>query len=103
MYAEVFREVIGVGDMKLLIVGYGFGDEHINAAIADAVKSCGLQVFIWDSRQDLRAHMDRVPHGADIWSGLISISSRKLHEVFPSNQAITEEYRRICEACFGAI
>ena len=47
-YAEIFRQVLAAGDVRLMVVGYGFGDEHIKAAIAEAVEKHGLTVFIWD-------------------------------------------------------
>ena len=78
-----------------MIVGYGFADEHINCAIADAVERRGLSVFIWNTTSDLKGLVLASPHGASIWKGLISTATRPLIEVFPSNQAETEEYRRI--------
>ena len=99
-YAEIFREVLGAGDVRLMIVGYGFADEHINAAIADAVEHSGLSLFIWNPT-DVKHLVLSSPHGARIWKGLISTATRPLIEVFPSNQAETEEYRRICSAFFS--
>lgn len=99
-YWEIFRQVLAAGDVRLMIVGYGFGDEHINAAIADAVEKYSLSVFIWDQGSDLMGRVLAAPHGARIWKGLISTATRPMAEVFPSNHAITEEYRRIVETFF---
>jgi uncharacterized protein len=99
-YADIFRAAISAGDVRLMIVGYGFADEHINAVIADAVEQRGLSVFIWNTTPDLKGLVMRSPHGARIWKGLISTATRPLIEVFPSNQAETEEYRRICSTFF---
>jgi hypothetical protein len=100
-YADIFKAVISAGDVRLMIVGYGFADEHINAAIADAVEQCGLSVFIWNTTSDLKGLVLASPHGACIWKGLISTATRPLIEVFPSNQIETEEYRRICSTFFS--
>jgi len=100
-YADIFRAVLGAGDVRLMIVGYGFADEHINAVIADAVEQHGLSVFIWSTASDLKGLVSSSPHGARIWNGLISTATRPLIEVFPSNQAETEEYRRICSTFFA--
>jgi len=54
-----------------------------------------LSVFIWNTRPDVKRLVLSSPHGARIWKGLISTATRPLIEVFPSNQAETEEYRRI--------
>jgi phage-related protein len=100
-YIDIFKQVLSAGDVLLMIVGYGFGDEHINAAIAEAVERHGLRVFIWNTTSDLKGLLASVPHGPTIWRGLISTSARHLIEVFPSNQAETEEYRRIMTTFFG--
>ena len=100
-YADILKAAIGAGDVRLMIVGYGFADEHVNAAIADAVELHGLSVFIWNTASDLKSLALGSPHGARIWKGLISTATRRLTEVFPSNQAETEEYRRICSTFFA--
>ncbi|MCP3055757.1 SIR2 family protein [Aurantimonas marianensis] len=100
-YADIFRAVINAGDVRLMIAGYGFADEHINAAIADAVEHHRLSLFIWNTTSDVKSLVLSSPHGARIWQGLISTATRPLIEVFPSNQAETEEYRRIRATFFS--
>lgn len=100
-YWEIFREVLSAADVRLMIVGYGFGDEHVNAAIAEAVHNHGLRVFIWDTGADLKGRVQAAPHGATIWSSLISTATRHMIEVFPSNQDPTEEYRRVQRVFFN--
>jgi hypothetical protein len=100
-YFDIFKQVLSAGDVLLMIVGYGFGDEHTNAVIAEAVEKHGLRVFIWNTTSDLKGLLASVPHGPTIWRGLISTSARWLIEVFPSNQAETEEFRRIMTTFFG--
>lgn len=43
---KIFENVLFQPKQHLLIIGYGFGDVHINAVIANAVKKCGLKLFI---------------------------------------------------------
>jgi len=100
-YAEIFRQVLAAGGVRLMIVGYGFGDEHINAVIAGAIEKNGLSVFIWDTAPNLKQRVLAAPHGPAIWNGLISTASRRLVEVFPSNQSVTEEYVRIQNTFFA--
>jgi hypothetical protein len=99
-YADIFREVLNAGDVRLMIVGYGFADEHINATVVEAIEQHGLTVFIWNTAPDLKGLVLSSPYGARIWNGLISTATRSFIEVFPSNQAETEEYRRICSTFF---
>ena len=44
-YAKVFEESLVAGNARLMAIGYGFRDEHINAAIARGVER-GLKLFI---------------------------------------------------------
>jgi hypothetical protein len=100
-YFDIFRNVLSAGGVRLMIVGYGFGDEHVNAIIGNAVEHHDLKVFIWDAGLNLRQRILAAPHGAMIWSGVLSTASRQIIEVFPSNQAETQEYLRIMETFFG--
>lgn len=99
-YFDIFKQVLSAGGVRLLIAGYGFGDEHVNSTIADAVEHYGLQIFIWDTGADLRNRVLAAPHGSSIWKGLLSTMSRPMIEVFPSNQAESYEYRRLQETLF---
>ncbi len=81
--------------MRLLIAGYGFGDNHVNEIISDAIGRHGLRVFIWDVGADLKGRVLAAPHGSSVWGGLISTMSRQMIEVFPSDQSETYEYRRL--------
>jgi hypothetical protein len=99
-YWDIFERVLSAGEVRLLVVGYGFGDDHVNAAIANAVEHHGLRLFIWDTAPNLKDRIHAAPHGSPIWKGLLSTASRQMIEVFPSNQDETEEYRRIRRALF---
>ncbi len=45
-FLEIFEKVLNWGSMNLVIIGYGFGDDHINALIGNAVKDSGLRLSI---------------------------------------------------------
>jgi len=100
-YFDIFRKVLSAGSVRLLVVGYGFGDEHVNAAFADAIDHHDLKLFIWDRGPNLRERVLAAPYGASLWKGLLSTATRPMIEVFPSNQAETQEYRRIQETFFS--
>lgn len=55
-YFDIFKEVLSQDQRRLLIVGYGFGDEHINHVISSAVKDNGLKIYILspESLQELK-------------------------------------------------
>jgi hypothetical protein len=48
-YADVFRSSLFQPGARLMIIGYGFRDGHINAALESAVDA-GLKVFIIDPK-----------------------------------------------------
>ena len=98
-YHEVFENVLSAGDIRLMIVGYGFGDEHINEVIAQGIREHGLRIFVWD-RQHGFDWIKSKHAGDDIVSGLIGTESREMIEVFPRTQAETESYRSICSTFF---
>ena len=83
-----------------MIVGYGFGDKHINSVIAEVVEHHRLKVFILNINPSLKNHLLSVPYGTVIWRGLISTVTRGMTEVFPSNQAETGEYIRVKNTFF---
>jgi len=57
-YAEKFRETLSRPNARLMVIGYGFGDNHINRLIAEAWEAGGrtLTMFIVgpDGREILR-------------------------------------------------
>jgi len=68
-YFEIFKKVLSVGGVRLMIAGYGFGDEHVNEIIANAFDQHNLVLFIWDTGPDLKTrlllHRTALPFGAD--------------------------------------
>ncbi|MDB0529326.1 SIR2 family protein [Ralstonia solanacearum] len=45
-YAEQFDAYLAQRDSRLMVIGYGFRDQHVNEAIARAVEQHGLKMFI---------------------------------------------------------
>jgi hypothetical protein len=45
-YAKVFEALLTRPDSRLMVIGYGFRDHHINRVIARAVYEHGLQFFV---------------------------------------------------------
>jgi hypothetical protein len=52
-YHQLFSQILCAGDVRLLIIGYGFQDDHINRIIWTATRSFGARIFIWDPRDPL--------------------------------------------------
>jgi len=101
-YHNAFLEVLQAGDMRLMIIGYGFGDEHINSVIANAVEESHLKVFVWDTRPDLLDWLrNGALHGNEILKGLITTEPRRMIEVFPPDQSVTETYDNLVKSFCG--
>ena len=100
-YHEVFEEVLSDGDVRLLVIGYGWADEHINEAIAAAVKNHGLRVFSWNPTEPVGLLNGR-PFGDEIEKGLMGYATRNLTEVMPPTPQNpgSSEYDRIVAAFF---
>jgi len=47
-YFSLFEQVLRDGEKRLLIIGYGFRDAHINNVIGNAILDGGLKIFIVD-------------------------------------------------------
>lgn len=45
-YLSLFREALNKFEQKLVIIGYGFGDEHINGVIAEAISKFKLRFYV---------------------------------------------------------
>jgi hypothetical protein len=82
-YFDLFTACISGGDKRLMIIGYGFVDEHVNKALARAITNDGLRVHVWDVRppRALREYLHTIKFGPEIWGGLCGYSQRPLSEV----------------------
>ena len=101
-YRDLFENVLSSGTKRLLITGYGFRDEHVNAAISKAVGQGRLQVFILSPQppESLKALLATVPHGTTIWEGLRAYFPHTLLELFPPNQEETPAWRLLSRIYF---
>lgn len=100
-YLELFQSVLSSGERRLLIAGYGFGDAHINGAIADGVEKGGLQVFIMSpqDQSEVRERLNSTP-GHTIWSGLAGYFPYTLRQLFPENQDGTSAWGHVRKVFF---
>jgi hypothetical protein len=103
-YLEVFKSVLAAGDRRLMVFGYGFGDEHINEAIADACQKSGLKIYIWNAMHaaDAMARVTAAPHGSPIWNALMGYCQDSLETVFPGDQSISAQYNALKENFFNS-
>ena len=93
-YAEEFGRRLNEPEMRLMIIGYGFGDGHINAAIEAAATVGGLRTFIVDPRGSdapnrKKAAINQISLPQPInktQASLIGASRLSLREIFGGNR-----------------
>ena len=95
-YAEVFSDYLAEPDARLMIIGYGFRDEHINAALTQAIDK-GLKIFLVDRLgADVAAATNPLPKSAigykrialeeSLQKALIGASRRPLSSTFARDE-----------------
>lgn len=102
-YFQLFQKALFSGDSRLMVVGYSFRDAHVNAIIAEAVKTYGLEVFLL-TPNDPVAVRDALLHsqdGADIWGGITGYFQTTFGDLFPADETETPEWRAMQGRFFG--
>lgn len=98
-YFELFEQALYRKAVKLLIIGYGFADSHINNALSKAALENGLKIYII-SPENPEVLKDRITHkqppsaqlrdqdqaGINIWNALDGYFPYTLRKIFPKNQ-----------------
>ena len=94
-YYSEFERAMFEGDARLMVIGYGFRDEHINATLIKAVVRCGLKLFIVTPAGADQARQVNPSAGGAIKArsaledtferGVIGASQRGLREIFGGN------------------
>jgi hypothetical protein len=89
---RAFTEQLSTGHVRLVVIGYGFGDEHINVAIMNAADGGNLEIFLVDPEGIGVLDRNRVnpiwtPHELLLRLGphLRGASRRGLREIFRSD------------------
>jgi hypothetical protein len=97
-YCEVFKKVLSQNQRRLLIIGYGFGDEHINRVISESVRDNGLKIYIISpvSPEEFKRKLLKNNLGKDIWQGISGYFPYSLKEIFSDevnkNRAIKRNF-----------
>lgn len=82
-YYGIFEEAIAQGDKRLLVCGYGFGDEHINETLFVGAKKHGLKLYILGpSTPEKIASMMR---SKNLWSYVHGVFPYSFEQMCPGN------------------
>jgi hypothetical protein len=102
-YLNIFKEVILQENRRLLIIGYGFRDNHMNRILSEAVEKHGLKIFIISpqSIEDFTRNMNRSVYRRNILNGLSGYYPYTLLDMFPADQSKTQFYQDLREQFFS--
>ena len=97
-YSELFQQVLSDGNVELFVIGYGFGDEHINEVIADSIRDNGLKLNVMnpDAPEKFQEILSDRPHCENLWDSISKYYPYSISRVFPQNGE-TVEYRQIMD------
>ncbi len=78
---------------QLLIIGYGFNDEHINAMLRDAIRDHSLTLHILNrvTPDRFMKEINDKPYGEEISEGICGYFPYTFEQLFPPNRADTME------------
>lgn len=112
-YLETFNHVVTRNECRLLVIGYGFHDPHINDVVVEGVKKHNLKLFVvnpqspYDFRQMLRSEVygSQELCGGLIWDdGIAGYFQTTMSQLFPRDESLhlTESklVKQICESLF---
>jgi hypothetical protein len=104
-YQDEFRVMLSQPDTHLMVIGYGFGDAHINGTIQTAVTK-GLRLFIVDTLGvdviDKRNSRAQIPERMtnlmqELMPCIVGASRRPLNEIINSDVMEKEKVMRFFE------
>lgn len=108
-YFDLFKELIYEGNKKLLVIGYGFGDEHINDILLKGVQEHSLSLYVINPSdpesfknklEGKPAHFGsyEVSKYFKIWNGVKGYFPYSLRQIFPPDQSQTTMFKEIKKA-----
>lgn len=111
-YFEIFQNLIKEGNKKLLIIGYGFADNHINDILLNGIQEYGLSLYIINTTdpETFKNRLEGKPsHSGSwevskyskIWDGVKGYFPYSLRDIYPPDQSVTTISLEIKKALEG--
>jgi len=92
-YLQTFSDVIQQEKKKLLIIGYGFQDDHINEVLIKGIRSSDLKIYIINpqdpetfkrSLEEIHGlHLLQGKYKTELWTGIAGYFPYDLRAIFP--------------------
>jgi hypothetical protein len=101
-YFNLFRNVLSNPNRKLLIIGYGFRDAHINEIFANSIKDFGLKLYVISPSDQSKfiESIRSVEYGDILLQGLSGYFPYKLLDIFPADQSESHAWEELIKCYF---
>lgn len=104
LYFQEFKKALSQDNVKLLVIGYSFIDEHVNECLVDAVNNNKLKLYIIstefpDTFQKRITHkypyspgtLNEIDNGGEkIWDSVVGYFPYKMKDIFPRDGSSTD-------------
>lgn len=102
-YYNLFTQALRTQDAKLMIIGYGFKDRHINKVLAKACVENGLRLFAISptEQSEFMEHLRTIEeYGDTIYKSIAGYFPYTLLDIFPADQSESHALREIRRSYF---
>ena len=101
-YFEIFEEVLACQSTRLLCIGYGFADGHINEVLCNAAIVSNLQIHIVNPSPPAKFRSELKKHEGweAIWTALEGYHQCTLQDLFPRSGDV-QDRNRLYRSFFG--
>lgn len=104
IYMKIFKKILSREGMRLLVIGYGFMDEHINKILVESIKLKKLKLYIIDPISPIK-FIDRLRYTnvekGELWNGVCGYFQYKLSDLFPRGDNETRAWKDVKTAFFN--
>jgi len=101
-YSSLFKEALSKPNRKLLVIGYGFIDHHINKVIVDSINDFNLKLYVISPSDQFAffSKLKSIEHGEIIQQAVVGYFPYKLLDIFPQDQSESHAWREIVGSYF---
>jgi hypothetical protein len=102
-YYDIFEEVLSQQELHLLVIGYGFADEHVNRVLANSIQKSGLKICVISPEKPYQFKENlfkNTKYGDRIWQGISGYFPYRLRDIFPENFTKTQEAEKLIDLFF---
>jgi hypothetical protein len=102
-YFDLFKEALSNPSRKLLTIGYGFGDRHINDLIAGSIRDRNLKLYVVSpsDQEKFIGYLKSIEYGSTLLQGLSGYFSYTLLDIFPTDQSESHASAELRQCFFG--